>query len=169
MTDVSGLLAATLKDADDPSVSVSVVARKALRIARLRNDWEAQWWLQLEMATIDEGNPHQDDVKHASMDVAQHMTTEDYNALGLRLVSEWLHGPRAVDGDKFLPLGITDSEVRLDAIEAQMRALPPPALCQSLSQFGAGQGRDATQSRGFACAWGSRPTAQPHCALPFDC
>ena len=43
------VMRAALDDLDNPAVPTSVVARKALRIARLRNDWNALLWLHTEL------------------------------------------------------------------------------------------------------------------------
>jgi hypothetical protein len=53
---VSNLVQSSLDQIDDASVPTSAIARRALRIARLRNDWEGQWWLQLETTTPAIGN-----------------------------------------------------------------------------------------------------------------
>src|SRR5207248_11322913 len=36
----------------DAARPLSAVIRKAIRIARLRNDYEALWWLQLELVSM---------------------------------------------------------------------------------------------------------------------
>ncbi len=43
------LVRAALDELDQQNSRLSVVARKALRIARLRNDWAAVYWLQMEL------------------------------------------------------------------------------------------------------------------------
>lgn len=91
---------AALAAADNPDVPVSVVARQALRVAKLRNDWEAQWWLTLEMATVSDDKDWKGNAiaKRMSAEVAAHMTPDEHRAIGSRVAERWIHGPRAVTG-----------------------------------------------------------------------
>ena len=121
------LLAEALTAADDAAVPVSVLARKAMRIARLRNDWENQWWLQMEMLTIDDtraksgkvlqtasiGNPTPHDAGRVQRNGRPHHFT-----LFPRSAN---HG-----GEKLLPTGIADTEARAEAIETHLGSLQLP-------------------------------------------
>ena len=123
----AGLVQAALADADNPDVPVSVVARKALRIAKLRNDWEAQWWLTLEMATVSGDKDWTGDAiaKRMSAEVAAHMTPHEWRAVGHRVADRWIRGSRVVKGG-FQPMGISDLEQYVTGLEAQIEALKPP-------------------------------------------
>jgi hypothetical protein len=126
-TQISSLLEATLTAVDDPAVPVSALARKALRIARLRNDWEAEWWLRMEMTTVtDDLSSPLPDVKRISADVAPHLTTDEYNAMGNRVFEKWMHGARSVEKDKFCPTGIADTEARVEGLASQIGAIKIP-------------------------------------------
>jgi hypothetical protein len=121
------LLAEALTAADDAAVPVSVLARKAMRIARLRNDWENQWWLQMEMLTIDDTRAKSGKVlQTASAEIRPHMTQDEYNAMGDRIMSRFFHGPRIMEDEKLLPTGIADTEARAEAIETHLGSLQLP-------------------------------------------
>jgi len=124
--DISRLLASALEDVDNPTIPVSTLARKALRVARLRNDWEAQLWLGLEMLSIDHAKPESAQIERVVADIRPHLTKEEYEAIGERVFPAWMKGPRTVEDGKFLPTGIADTETRVDAIEAQISALKVP-------------------------------------------
>ena len=50
------LVRAALEELDQRDCRLSVVARKAIRIARLRNDWKAVYWLQMELDGFSDKN-----------------------------------------------------------------------------------------------------------------
>jgi hypothetical protein len=124
MTDVAKLLTSALDDVNDPDVPLSAVALKALRVARLRNDWEAQWWLQLEMTTIDEEGGRAGDMQRISADIAPHLTKEEFDEMGTRLIHQWVTGPRSIAADKFAPQGIAELELRGRSLQAAIDGLP---------------------------------------------
>jgi hypothetical protein len=123
----TGLVQAALAAADNPDVPVSVVARQALRVAKLRNDWEAQWWLTLELATVSDDKDWKGNAiaKRMSAEVAAHMTPDEHRAIGYRVAERWIHGPRAVTGG-FQPRGISDLEQYVTGLESQIEGLKPP-------------------------------------------
>jgi hypothetical protein len=121
---VAELVRVALDEADDMSVPVSAVARKALRVARLRNDWEAQWWLTLEMSTVDE-RPHSAG-KAFSVEVVAHLTREEYDAIGQRVVRKFMNGPRLISKDRWHAQGIPDTEPYIRTLEEQIAALTVP-------------------------------------------
>jgi hypothetical protein len=107
-------------------VPVSVLARKAMRIARLRNDWENQWWLQMEMLTIDDTRAKSGKfLQTASEAIRPHMTQDEYNAMGDRIMSRFFHGPRIMEDEMLMSTGIADTEARVRGIEA---LLASPAM-----------------------------------------
>lgn len=117
--DVHQLLDEALAAADNPAVPVSVLARKAMRIARLRNDWENQWWLQMEMLTIDDTRAKSGKfLQTASEEIRPHMTQEEYNAMGDRIMSRFFHGPRIMEDEMLMPTGIADTEAKVRGIDA---------------------------------------------------
>jgi hypothetical protein len=135
MTDVSDLLNAALRDADDPSTPVSVLARKALRIARLRNDWEAQWMLQMESLSLDSASKEHiaERVRQVSSEIAPHLTRDEYTEMHNRLVHDWLNGPRLIKADSFSPASISDCEGRVAAIEQQIEMLKELGGAEAMS------------------------------------
>lgn len=123
LSHISGLVQATLDQIDDPRVPTSAIARRSLRIARLRNDWEGQWWLQLEMTTpaLSDGVTKDllvAEAKRISTEVAAHLTAEEYQAVGERVARRWL-GARATDKG-FQVQSVADLEELASGIEAQI-------------------------------------------------
>lgn len=116
-----------LDPADDPSIPTSIVLRKALRVARLRNDWEAQWWLKLEMSTvrIDDDDIAKREGARVADEVAAHMTPQEYREAGLRVGDRWIGG-RVVDKATALPLSVSDLEQHVAGLDAQIEQLSLP-------------------------------------------
>src|SRR5688572_25713134 len=48
---VLALVSEALEDLEQRRTPLSAVIQKSIRIARLRNDWDALWWLSLELTT----------------------------------------------------------------------------------------------------------------------
>jgi hypothetical protein len=115
------------------SVPTSVVARRALRIARLRNDWEAQWWLQLETRTptLREG-VNKDvllaEVKSIAADIAAHLTAMEFHEVGARVARRWMGGRGTETG--FQVQSLADLEELVTGMEEQIQSLGnlPPGL-----------------------------------------
>jgi hypothetical protein len=108
------LVRAALDELDQRDCRLSVVARKALRIARLRNDWEAVYWLQIELEGYSD--------KHASQrlvgEVAPYFSREVFQRIHNKAVESSIslrsitvidsHGE--TDDDKMSGLSIQEME-----------------------------------------------------------
>jgi len=103
-----------LEDLDQPDCRLSVVARKALRIARLRNDWEAIYWLQVEL----EGYNDKNAVSRRIDECASYFSKEQFEKLIEDTMEAFIssrsvatidtHGK--IDKDKMLSQGIQEIE-----------------------------------------------------------
>lgn len=110
-----------LAAADDPAHPVSALARLALRVARLREDWDAVWWLSIETRSLGEGS---DAFKTDLADeVRAHFTGLDIKAVNKRHGDLYL-AERAVShfDEHNRPTAATCS-MSLDEIEHQIVAI----------------------------------------------
>jgi hypothetical protein len=121
---VASLVRSAMAEADDPDVPASVIARKALRIARLRNDWQASLWLQLELR-----DPGDDAAKQRAADeVRPHLPREEFEALWHRTTEAYIAG-RSYEQDKMLGQSIAGAEAMVSALREQAAHMqPPPGL-----------------------------------------
>jgi hypothetical protein len=117
------LVRSALRDVDDVSVPVSSIARRALHVARLRNDWEAQLWLNLEMTSVAKDQPVDPTSTATSNEVAAHFTEEELQEAGLRVINRFTHGARSMGVNMFHSKGISDTEVYVEGVEAQLQNL----------------------------------------------
>jgi len=111
------LVRTALDELDQRDCRLSVVARKALRIARLRNDWEAVYWLQMEL----EGFSDKNAAKRQMSEVAPYLSREAFErireqALEASFASRSitvLDSRGEIDDDKISGLGIQEIEENL--------------------------------------------------------
>jgi hypothetical protein len=111
-----------------------------MRIARLRNDWEGQWWLHLEMVTVRKAEGEDGDElslrrsRALSAEVAAHMSEEEWRVIGDRVGTRWVSmrrpGPKTFQG-----LGLPDAEEHVAGLEAQIDALVLPDGLSSMAMF----------------------------------
>jgi hypothetical protein len=126
--DLRSLVGAALNDADDPSVSLATVARKALRIARMRSDWEIVWWLQLEMQTIKvpqggaEGLTTDGYAQRASAEVKGRLSDTAFESIGHAVAQRWIGG-RKVSNEALQHFGIADAEIHAATLREQLDRL----------------------------------------------
>ncbi|MBN1594273.1 MAG: hypothetical protein JW941_13600 [Candidatus Coatesbacteria bacterium] len=74
---VAKLVSEALDDLDSSDKKLSAVIRKAIRIARLRNDFENLWWLEYEMCSMDDDGARM----RAGQEIKSHLTKKDYDIL----------------------------------------------------------------------------------------
>jgi hypothetical protein len=138
---LSALVQGALDDADDPSVSLAIVARKALRIARMRGDWEVAWWLQLEMQTI---KPPKDGAAYglntdgsgqrASAEAKENLSAAAFDAIGQAVGQRWIGG-RKVSSEALQHLGIPDAEIHAATLREQIDRLAETSFGNSREMF----------------------------------
>lgn len=132
---VLALVSDALADIEQRRVPLSAAIQKGTRIARLRSDWDALWWLSFELLTLGD--------KEAGTRLAQellpHYSREAYRKQNEVFVNAWKE-ERTVGRDAMADEGSPESrgsvnldsvlelEARIETLE-YMRALPvPPRL-----------------------------------------
>lgn len=108
------LVRAALDELDLRDCRLSVVARKALRIARLRNDWEAVHWLQIEL----EGYGDKNATKRLMGEVAPYFSREVFKRIHKEAVEASISSRSItvidssgeIDEDKMTGLSIQEME-----------------------------------------------------------
>jgi hypothetical protein len=75
-----------LSELEASGSSISSVIRKAIRVARLRGDYESLYWLSMEMRTLGD-----QEAKNASyLEIAPHLTRTELEALNRRSVDGYI-------------------------------------------------------------------------------
>lgn len=126
------VVASALEDLEGSRAPLSGVIRKAIRIARLRNDHANLWWLAWEMI------PFGDKVlrKQAIAEVAGHYSAEQFKYLyehfrdvymAERQVRTFDDDGVPIKGDMFLPAPVEELEQRVDQLVAGQADTSPPA------------------------------------------
>ncbi len=120
------LVRSALDELDQRDFRLSVVARKALRIARLRNDWEAIYWLQMELDGVIDKNGE----SRRLSEVAPYFSQEELNRIRKKAIEASIssrsvtlmdiHGD--IDDDKVTGLGVQEIE---ENILVSMRSEDP--------------------------------------------
>lgn len=124
LTHVVELVQSGLDDVEDVSKPVSAVARKALRVARLRSDWHAVLWLQCELRA-----PQDEEAKRrVALEVAPHLPTEEFRAAWHRTTEDYL-ARRTISSDKMLGQALGEAEAAIASLREHAAGLqPPPGL-----------------------------------------
>src|SRR4051794_22930056 len=82
----TALVRSALEDVDDPTVRLSALIRKAIRIARLRNDYAALLWLDMEMRPLEDTETKQ----RIANEIAPHFTREEYERVAGQTVKAYI-------------------------------------------------------------------------------
>jgi hypothetical protein len=122
LSHLRSLVQAALDEADSPSVSVAALARKALRIARTRGDWEVVWWLQLEMQTIKPKQDTDGSALRASAEAKEHLSATEFELIGDAVGKRWIGG-RKINNESLQNLGISDAEIHAATLREQIDRL----------------------------------------------
>jgi hypothetical protein len=128
--------------ADDPSVALSVVLNKTIRVARLRSDWPAVLWLLMEVR----GTKDEQAKDRAGVELAAHFSASELEVL-------WHAAAAAFISERTLSLqggvmatSIAEAEVTAAALREQAGHIqPPPGLESGLLVRVA---REAAEQRG---------------------
>lgn len=78
---VANLVQNALNEFDNPEMTVGTLCRRAIRIARLRNDFESLWWLLMEVEAIGDRQAKLRRVK----ELAPHFTREKWEQLKVEI------------------------------------------------------------------------------------
>ncbi len=103
---VHGLVAATLEAVGDASAPTSLIAQRALRIARLRSDWAGVLWLSLELRTVGDEAAKQ----AVAEEVRPHLTMDELHSLWDATTERFLI-ERSLGDERILAEPLNETEV----------------------------------------------------------
>lgn len=123
---ILNLVREALAEIDLPSSRLGSTVRKAIRIARMRNDHLNLWWLELELVTHDNATAR----KRVLGDILPHMTKEQYDFHGQRQALEYCEerGLPTAEGEdpKVCALGVEEIETQVEHFERIHANANPP-------------------------------------------
>lgn len=128
------LVEKTLSEFDSLDFRTSRVIRKAIRIARLRNDFDNLWWMEMEMATLD----NKDAQRRIKEEIQPHYSKAHFQKLNLQIAKAYLDERKVrkmdqsgniTEGEALCILAIPEIERRVETLfdEAE-KAMPPKGL-----------------------------------------
>jgi hypothetical protein len=129
---ILSLVTAALESIDDPNIRLSAIIRKAIRIARLRNDFDNLWWLEWEMMEWTDKEAR----KRIICELAPHYTDELFNIVQKQLGMEYASERRCmsldregkiVDKKQIIGQSVEDLEARLQYFDKIVEDAVPPA------------------------------------------
>lgn len=122
------LVRSALDELDQRDSRLSAVARKAIRIARLRNDWEAVYWLQIEL----DGWSDENSINRRFGEVAPFFSRETFERIHKEAAEASIssrsitildsHGK--IDDNKMTKLGIQEIEEYINVLSRREDPLP---------------------------------------------
>jgi len=131
---ILSLVTQALEELESKQAPLSAVIRKAIRVARLRNDYDNLAWLGLEMYSFKE----EDKRRQLAREVVPHYTKQEFEALRKRhaetyieerTFAELTEDGRVVDTDKLLGLSVPQIENQVQFFERMAaEAVVPPGL-----------------------------------------
>lgn len=107
--------------ADDPSVPVSIVVNKALRVARLRNDWGAVIWLLMETRSQKDAQAKE----RAGREVGPHLTREDMTRLWHEATEAYISERSLTMGEGVMATSVAEAEAMSIGLRDQAARLQP--------------------------------------------
>jgi len=123
----------TLNEVESNQVPLSSIIRKCIWVARLRNDYENLWWLELEMIPF----THQEEWHRVRREVAPHFSQAQCKVLHERFVKVYAEerATRSLDGESLVNKGevcglsVEELEDRVICLQRESEAaVPPPGL-----------------------------------------
>lgn len=118
---------------DKPEYKLSNVVRKAIRIARLRNDYENLWWLEEEMIESRERKARE----RIESEILPHYSADDFEEARRNVLRAYfsersvrtLEDGNIVDGDKICDLAVPSIEDQIKSLtEDAKEQVPPPGM-----------------------------------------
>lgn len=123
-----------LDEFNSPDYKLSSVLRKAIRIARLRNDYENLWWLEYEMISLWDETARE----RITKEILRHYSTDDFKRaqkgvldayIGSRKVQDIEDDESIVDKDNVCDMSIPDIEYYVeDCIREAEKKFPPQGM-----------------------------------------
>lgn len=122
-----------LSEFDKPEYRLSTVVRKAIRVARLRNDYENLWWLEEEMIESRERKARErienEIVPHYSADDFEEARRDILRASFSERSVRTLEDGAIVEGDNICDLSVPSIEDRIQSLtEDAKQQVPPPGM-----------------------------------------
>lgn len=132
---VLDLVQRALDELDSPGARLSSVIRKAIRVARLRRDYDSLYWLAMEMRTIGDEEAKKD----IYYEVAPHLTRAALETLHKQSIGAYIarrssaHLEFSEGGGKggVLSLPVPEIEVRIENLREGIRDLTTPTTLSS--------------------------------------
>jgi hypothetical protein len=123
------LVTITLSEVESNQVALSSIIRKCIRVARLRNDCENLWWLELEMIPF----THQEEWHRVRREVAPRFSQAQCKALHERFVKVYaeeratrsLEGESLVNKGEVCGLSVEELEDRVISLQRESEAAVP--------------------------------------------
>lgn len=119
-----------LDELDSPEVALSTVVRKAIRIARLRNDYDNLWWLGLEMIFFNDS-----EIRKLHDEIICHYTKERFEVLRKMYTESYINERESLSLDErnriinkggMLSTSVDDIEVTTNQLEMIVKAISTP-------------------------------------------
>lgn len=130
---VLALVQQALSEVEHSEVPLSTVILKAIRVARLRNDFEALYWLQLELVTLTKEN-----ARDIEAQTRPHFLEVEFKEMDYRFLTRYLRdrtvtdideNGNAVRDDKITNFGVGEIEAQVESLRlAVERAVTPTNL-----------------------------------------
>ena len=128
------LVQTTLDEFDSLNYKLSSVLRKAIRIARLRNDYENLWWLQEEMLADDDKEAR----NRIQKELLPHYSREQFEGTKRSILQAWLSGRSVrevnddgtlVNKDTYCSLSVPEIEGHIERLLTEVDSkVPPPGM-----------------------------------------
>ncbi len=122
-----------LSEFDKPDYRLSNVVRKAIRIARLRNDFENLWWLEEEVVESRERAARE----RMERELSPHFSAEDFQTVRRQVIGasfsersiRTIEDGKVVEGDIICDLSVPSIEDRIKSLTEDARQqVPPPGM-----------------------------------------
>ena len=109
--------------ADNPAIPVSVVVNRAIRVARLRNDWPALVWLLMETR----GRNDEQAKNRAGLEIATHLSAGEMASLWRAAVEAFISERALYMQEGMLGMSVAEAEASMAGLREQAGHLHPPA------------------------------------------
>jgi hypothetical protein len=155
------LVSNALDDLDNPACKLSGSIRKAIRIARLRNNYDNLWWLEYEMIAWE----NKDAKRRIDQELLPYYTKTQFEALQIRIVTAYVderkcrrvddHGELVDKGD-IRAMGVEELESLAESLEKGAAAAIPPAGLHPVDLYHVDQAKTQLRATLSALAQDSR-------------
>lgn len=143
----------TLSKIDDTNANVASAVRKAIRVARIRNDFENLWWLQLELVSLHDHEKR----NRIAEEILPHIDKDQVHSVHSRMLAEYIEERHFEDrfaehpergGNKVMALSVDELQERADAFLRLLESDEQPNNLHPLDAYFAD--KDRSNSRMIA-------------------